>query len=195
MWFRKLESNRKDDFNMLKRLAAILLVIVGLSLQSCVGAGGGLQGFADAARGYQFSYPTGWVQVKVADGPDVVFHDIINPTENVSVVISPMPADKSLEALGGAADVGYQLSKRITALAGDDRQVELVNAQAISAPDNKTYYILEYIADLPSGVRHNLASVIVRRGQLFTFNASVSEARWEKVKDLLKQSVASFSVY
>jgi photosystem II oxygen-evolving enhancer protein 2 len=191
----ELERIRKEGLMMLKRLAAILLVMVGLSLQGCVSAGSGLQNFVDSTRGYQFGYPTGWVQVKVADGPVAVFHDIINPTENVSVMINPLTDGKTLKDLGDPTEVGYQLSKSITALAGDDRNVELVNAQAIEANGDKTYYILEYIADLPSGVRHNLASAIVRRGQLFTFNASVPESRWEKVKDLLKQSIASFSVY
>jgi photosystem II oxygen-evolving enhancer protein 2 len=179
---------------MLKRLAVLLLMIAAISLQSCV-AGGGLQSYADNYQGYQFAYPTGWVEVNVSEGPDVVFHDIINPTENVSVVVSPVASDTDLEDLGGPTEVGYKLSKSITALAGDDRNVELVNAQKFETDEGKTYYILEYIADLPSGVRHNLASAIVRRGQLFTFNASVPEARWEKMKTLLKQSVVSFSVY
>ncbi|MEM9163856.1 MAG: photosystem II reaction center PsbP [Cyanobacteria bacterium P01_F01_bin.4] len=180
---------------MLKRLAALFLVVIALSLQGCVSAGGGLQSFANTYNGYQFSYPTGWVQVKVSDGPDVVFHDIINPSENVSVAISPVEDGTTLTDLGTPTEVGYKLSKSITALAGSDRNVELVSAQAFDLEEGKTYYILEYVADLPSGVRHNLASAIVRRGQLFTFNASVPEARWTKVKDLLKQSVATFSVY
>jgi photosystem II oxygen-evolving enhancer protein 2 len=37
--------------------------------------------------------------------------------------------------------------------------------------------------------------VIVRRDELFTFNASTRDDRWDKVKDLMKQAVASFSVY
>ncbi|NEP15962.1 MAG: photosystem II oxygen evolving complex protein PsbP [Leptolyngbya sp. SIO4C1] len=181
---------------MLRRLAAVLLVaIAALSLQGCISAGSGLKSYANTYQGYQFMYPTGWVEIKAGEGPDVVFHDIIEPTDNVSVVISPVAEGKTLADLGGPTEVGYKLSKSITAMTDSDRNVELVNAQAIDADEGKTYYILEYVADLPSGVRHNLASAIVRRGQLYTFNASVPEARWEKVEDLLKQSVASFSVY
>lgn len=138
-------------------------------------------------------YPNGWTEVQVPGAADVVFHDIVNERENVSVVISDVPEGKTLQDLGSPTEVGYKLSKSINAMAGD-REVELVNAQQIDAGE-KTYYILEYVADLPSGVRHNLASVIVRRGRLFTFNASVQEARWERVKNLIKQSVASFKVY
>jgi photosystem II oxygen-evolving enhancer protein 2 len=180
---------------MLRRFAILLLLVMAISLQGCVSSGGGLLSFADSYEGFQFQYPTGWVQVKVANGPQAVFHDIINPTENVSVVVSPVTNGKTLDDLGGPTEVGYKLSKSITALASDDANVELVNAQAIQAPENKTYYILEYVANLPSGTRHNLASAIVRRGKLFTFNASVPEDRWERLKELLTQSVASFVVY
>lgn len=181
---------------MLKRIAALILIGLMFTLQGCVStAGGGLRSFADQYGGYEFMYPTGWTQVEVPGVADVVFHDIVNDTENVSVVTSDVPEGTSLEDLGSPTEVGYKLSKGINAAADDDRDVELISAQRIDTPDSKTYYILEYIANLPTGVRHNLASVIVRRGKLFTFNASTREERWEKIKDLMKQSVASFNVY
>ena len=179
---------------MLKRLAALLLVVLALGLQSCSSSVASLESYADSYEGYEFKYPTGWVAANVPDGPDTVFHDIINTSENVSVVISPVSGGKTLPDLGTPTEVGYTLSKSITSLAPDDRNVELVNAQSFEAGD-KLYYILEYVADLPSGMRHDLASVIVRRGQLYTFNASIPERRWETLKDTMKQTVASFSVY
>lgn len=177
---------------MLKRFAAVLLVVTALVLQGCVGAVG-LQPYTDTYDGYRFLYPTGWTEVKVMGSADVVFHDIVNETENISVVISDVPEGQTLQDLGTPTEVGYKLSKSINAIAGDDRDVELANAVEISR-DGQPYYILEYIADLPSGVRHNLASVVVRRNKLFTFNASTEESRWDKVKDLMKQAVASFYV-
>lgn len=179
---------------MLKRLATVLVLVFAIALQSCVGGGGGLLGYSDPYDGYEFMYPSGWVEVTVPGAADVVFHDIIQETENVSVVISDVPEGKSLEDLGSPTDVGYKLSKSFNVLSGNDSNVELITAQRIDTPDSKTYYILEYVADLPSGTRHNLASAIVRRGKLYTFNASTNEERWEKVKDLMKQSVASFKV-
>ncbi|MGF1459792.1 MAG: photosystem II reaction center PsbP [Leptolyngbyaceae cyanobacterium] len=178
---------------MLKRLIAVFFIVTALALQGCVGAGVGLQSYTDTYDGYRFLYPTGWTEVKVSGGADVVFHDIVNETENISVVISDVPEGQSLQDLGTPTEVGYKLSKSINAIAGDDRDVELANAVEIDR-DGQPYYILEYIADLPSGVRHNLASVVVRRDKLFTFNASTIESRWEKVSDLMKQSVASFYV-
>lgn len=178
---------------MLKRFAALLLVVITLSLQSCATATS-LQSYSDSYEGYEFKYPTGWVAAEVPDGPDTVFHDIINASENVSVVISPVSGGKTLPDIGTPTEVGYKLSKSITSQSTDDRNVELVNAQSFEAGD-KLYYVLEYIANLPSGTRHDLASVIVRRNQLYTFNASIPESRWEKLKDTMKQTVASFSVY
>jgi photosystem II oxygen-evolving enhancer protein 2 len=177
---------------MLKRLTAVLVVVTALVLQGCIGAGVGLQAYTDSYDGYRFLYPTGWTEVKVSGNADVVFHDIVNETENISVVISDVPEGQTLKDLGTPTDVGYKLSKSINTMAGD-RDVELANAVEIDR-DGEPYYILEYIADLPSGVRHNLASVVVRRNKLFTFNASTEESRWEKVSDLMKQSVASFTV-
>ncbi|MBE9078600.1 photosystem II reaction center PsbP family protein [Romeria aff. gracilis LEGE 07310] len=179
---------------MLKRFAALFLIVLALGLQGCISSAGGLQAYNDSYEGYEFLYPMGWVPVEIDNGPDAVFHDIINPSENVSVIISPVSEGKTLQDLGTPTEVGYKLSKSITSLTDDDRNVELVNAQSFSVED-KLYYVLEYIADVPSGIRHNLASVIVRRGQLYTFNASVPESRWDKMKNLVKQSVASFSVY
>lgn len=177
---------------MLKRFAA-LLVVLALGLQGCA-SGTSLQSYNDSYEGYEFKYPTGWVAAEVPDGPSTVFHDIINTSENVSVVISPVSGGKTLPDIGTPTEVGYKLSKSITSQSTDDRNVELVNAQSFEVGD-KLYYILEYIANLPSGARHDLASVIVRRGQLYTFNASIPEQRWEKLKDTMKQTVASFSVY
>lgn len=182
---------------MLKRLAALLLVVfvfIGAQgLQGCSSAAS-LQSYNDSYEGYEFKYPTGWVEADVPGGPDTVFHDIINASENVSVVISPVSGGKTLPDIGTPTEVGYKLSKSITSMSTDDRNVELVNAQSFEAGD-KLYYVLEYVANLPSGTRHDLASVIVRRGQLYTFNASIPEGRWETLKDTMKQTVASFSVY
>lgn len=182
---------------MFKRLAALIIVFATMfGLQACSGSAPvSLLDYVNTYQGYQFSYPTGWIEVNVSDGPDVVFHDIINATENVSVVVSPIGEGRTLEDLGGPTEVGYKLSKSITDMAGDDRNVELVSAQNVEVEAGKTYYILEYLATTSEGQRHNIASAIVRRGQLFTMNASVPETRWQRLKNTLTQSVASFSVY
>lgn len=181
---------------MLKRIAAVLLVVLILTLQVGVAPVGasGLKSYIDSTDGYQFLYPNGWLPVKVSGGPDVVFHDLIERSENVSVIISPVPKDKTLADLGTPGEVGYKLMKNATAQADSDRKAELVNAEA-HEEGAKTYYILEYAVKLPNQDRHNLASVAISRGKLFTFNASTTERRWEKVHNMLQQVVNSFSVY
>lgn len=179
---------------MLKRIAAVLLVVLSLSLQSCVSAASGLKSYVNTYQGYEFLYPNSWVKVDVKNGPDIVLHDLIEETENASVIINPVPNDKSLQELGSPTEVGYRLSKSAIAPPGSGREAELVNASSQQTGD-VTYYLLEYVVKLPDQVRHNIASVAVRRGQLFTFNLSTTERRWEKVKDLFQKLAASFSVY
>ncbi|GAB4375041.1 MAG: photosystem II reaction center PsbP [Elainellaceae cyanobacterium] len=179
---------------MLKRIAAVLLIVLSLSLQSCATAASSLVSYADNYDGYKFLYPNSWVPVKVEDGPDIVLHDLIEQTENVSVVISPVSNSKSLEELGTPTEVGYRLSKSAIAPPDSGRQAELVNAESQEV-DGVTYYLLEYAVQLPDQLRHNLASVAIRRGQLFTLNVSTTERRWEKAKERLQAVARSFSVY
>ena len=180
---------------MLKRMLVVLLMVVSFSLQGCSIGANGLKSFIDTADGYQFLYPNGWLEVKVSDGPDVVFHDLIEQSENVSVVINPVDSEKTLKDLGDPGEVGYKLGKSAIAPEGSGRQAELINAISRQVED-KTYYILEYLVKLSDNrERHNLASVAVSRGKLYTFNASTGEDRWEKMKELLEKSVASFTVY
>ena len=180
---------------MLKRFAVILLVVLSLSLTSCASAASGLKRYVDSIDGYQFLYPNGWLEVKVSNGPDVVFHDLIQTTENVSVVVNPVPEGKTLAELGTPSEVGYRLGKSAIAPPDSGREAELVNAGTLES-GGKKYYVLEYAVKLPNQKeRHNLASVAVSRGKLFTFNASAPEKRWTKVRNVFEEVVKSFSVY
>ncbi|OUL19864.1 photosystem II reaction center PsbP [Nostoc sp. 106C] len=181
---------------MWKRIAFMLLLVLSFSLSNPgVAAAAGLKSFVNTTNGYEFSYPNGWLQVKVANGPDVVFHDLIEISENVSVVISPVPEGETLAKLGTPTEVGYKLGKAALAPPDSGRSAELVNAFERES-DGKTYYILEYAVKLPNQQqRHNIASVAVSRGKLFTFNASIPERRWQKVKPAMEEVVNSFLVY
>ena len=181
---------------MLKRIAVILLLVFSLSLQVSISpaSANGFQRYEDTTDSYRFFYPNGWVAVKVKNGADIVFHDIIEPSENVSVVISPISRDKTLADLGTPGEVGYKLGKSAIAPSNSGRTAELVNAEAREV-GAKNYYMLEYAVKLPNQERHNLASVAINRGKLYTFNASTTEKRWQKVRSLLKQVVNSFTVY
>jgi len=179
---------------VLKRLLLLLLLVLGLVLQGCVSPTAGLASYVDNGDGYQFLYPLGWVPVSIKNGPDVVLHDLIEETENISVIINAVPEGKTLQDLGNPVDVGYRLSKKAIAPPDSGRVAELVNAESHTV-GNIVYYLLEYAVQLPTQKRHNFASVVVRRGQLFTLNLSTTENRWERKQDFFKRVVKSFSVY
>ncbi len=183
---------------MFKSLRIVVLTIISLTLFSCSIGLGGLQSYVDAGDGYQFLYPNGWVGVDVkqsSQGVDVIFRDIIEPSENLSVIVSDVDKEKTLSDLGTPTEVGYYLLKQMNNNEENDRKVDLINAESREV-EGQTYYNLEYEVTLPNQEqRHNLASIAVSRGKLFTFNLSTVQERWNKVKDLFETSVNSFSVY
>ncbi|MCY7336115.1 MAG: photosystem II reaction center PsbP family protein [Chamaesiphon sp.] len=172
-------------------LIATLAIILQINIAPVEAAG--LQGYIDTGDGYKFLYPNGWVAVKTTKGADIIFHDLIESSENVSVVISQVDKDKKLSDLGTASDVGYKLGKNAIAPPGSGREAELIGAET-NEVKGKTYYILEYDVKLPNSRRHNIASVVISRGKLFTFNASTTDRRWTKMKKVFTEVVNSFSV-
>lgn len=180
---------------MLKRLTILLLILVSVSLQSCLPTSLNLKSYVNPYKGYELLYPNGWVQAKVDNGPDVVFHDLIEEKENISVVINPVTDGKTLEELGTPTEVGYRLSKNVIAPPDSGREADLISAESRQVGE-VTYYLLEYAIKLPTSlVRHNLTSVAVRRGQVFTCSLYTSESRWQKAQTLFRQVVNTFSVY
>ena len=180
---------------MLKRMATIVLVLVSLTLAGCISTAMGLQSYVDATDGYQFLYPNGWVAVNVSGGPDIVFRDLIEQTENLSVIVNPVSDDQKLADLGTPTEVGYKLSKNAIAPVDSGRKAELANAESREVGD-KTYYLLEYAVTLKDRQqRHNLASVAINRGNLYTLNLSTTEKRWQTEKEMFERVVNSFTVY
>lgn len=178
-----------------RSLVTTLVVIVSLVLTACSSGVGSLQGYANGSYGYQFLYPNGWIPVKVtnaASGVDVVFRDLVEYSENLSVIISEVPADKQLSDLGTPTDVGYRFMKE--ANQNSERDAELIRAESRESK-GQTYYTLEYQVALPDGqVRHDLAAVAVKLGKLYTFNVSTRQSRWKQVENLFNTMVNSFRV-
>ncbi|GAB4541700.1 MAG: photosystem II reaction center PsbP [Pleurocapsa sp.] len=182
---------------MFKSIVAGFLIVLSLVLSSCSAGVSGLQSYVDASKGYEFLYPNGWIPVNLGQSAgkvDLVFRDLVERTENLSVIVNEAPEDKTLEDLGSPSDVGYRFLKMINNNPNSDRQAEFIRAESRQLND-KTYYLLEYEVELPEqGTRHNLASVAVSRGKIFTFNISTPERRWNKVKDTFEVAANSFSV-
>ncbi len=183
---------------MLKSFVAALLVILSLTIYGCSTGISGLQSYVAPTEGYEFLYPNGWISVDVRDsseGVSVVFQDLVERTENLSVVISSVPENKTLTDLGTPSEVGYRFMEKANQDPNSKRQAELIKAESREA-DGKLYYILEYQVKLPDNQeRHNVASVAVSRGKLFTFNLSTPQSRWSKVEQLFNVAANSFSVY
>ncbi|NES80421.1 MAG: photosystem II oxygen evolving complex protein PsbP [Moorea sp. SIO2B7] len=182
---------------MFKSFVVTLVLILSLSLFGCSTGISGLQSYVDNTDGYKFLYPNGWIPVDVqeaSEGVDVVFRDLVERTENLSVIISSVPENKTLESLGTPSEVGYRFLKSANAEPNSERQTEFITAQSHEV-NGQTYYILEYEVKLPNNQeRHNIASVAVSRGKLFTFNLSTSQSRWQTVEKLFNVVVNSFSI-
>jgi photosystem II oxygen-evolving enhancer protein 2 len=102
-------------------------------------------------------------------------------------------ATNNLEDLGSAVAVGEKLRRVVIAPEGSGREAELVEA-AEREDGGRTFYDLEYTVHLNDRDRHELATVVVDRGRLYTLAASTNEARWPKVKLLFHQVISSFTL-
>lgn len=183
---------------MFKSLFAGLLIILSIGISSCAAGVSGLQSYVDTSKGYEFLYPNGWIPVNLGTSArrsvDVVFRDLVERTENLSVIINEVPDGKTLEDLGTPSEVGYRLLKAINKTPNSDVEAEFLRAESRQSKD-KTYYLLEYEENLPDQEeRHNIASVAVSRGKIFTFSLSTPERRWDNVKDSFEVAAKSFTV-
>ena len=163
-----------------------------LLLGSCSSVEGGLNSFQSPDGRYGFLYPTGWTRVAVSDGPQVVFHDLINSDETLSLVVSEVSDEIKLESLGTPEVVGQTLLERVIAPSGAGREFQLINASQREDSDH-IFYDLEYLVRLSDRDRHELSTVVLDRGYLYTFATSTNEERWPKVKRLFERVVSSFT--
>jgi photosystem II oxygen-evolving enhancer protein 2 len=171
-------------------LAGVLLALV---LVGCSALAAGLNSYQSPDGRYAFLYPTGWTRVQVSGGPQVVFHDLINSDETLSLVVSELDADRDLSDLGSAVAVGEKLRREVIAPEGSGRQAELVEARE-RQQEGHTFYDLEYTVHLADRDRHELATAVVDRGRLYTFAASTNELRWPRVKELFGRVITSFNL-
>jgi len=177
-----------------RRLLSLALVgALGLGLEACSAAAAGLNSFSSPDGRYAFLYPTGWTRVQVSEGPQVVFHDLINSDETLSLVISDVTPDRDVASLGSAVAVGETLRRVVIAPKGSGRAAELVEARQ-REQGGHTFYDLEYAVHLADRDRHELATVVADRGRLYTFAASTNEVRWPKVRELFERVISSFSL-
>ena len=171
-------------------LAGLMLALV---LVGCSALAAGLNSYQSPDGRYAFLYPTGWTRVQVSGGPQVVFHDLINSDETLSLVVAEVATERDLSDLGSAVAVGEKLRREVIAPEGSGRQAELVEARE-RQQEGRTFYDLEYAVHLADRDRHELATAVVDRGRLYTFAASTNELRWPRVKELFGRVITSFNL-
>ena len=184
-----------ESYTMIKLLKtsfkSLLAIVLVLTLGACsTGGASGLEPFKSQDGRYGFLFPTGWTRVAVDNGPEVVYHDLINSDETLSLVISKLENDVDLDDLGGASAVG----ERLFGEKNEDNPIQLIEARDREVDEHK-FYDLEYVVNSENNSRHEFATVVVDRGYLYTLAASSSEQRWSKMQDIFERVVSSFTFF
>ncbi len=173
---------------------AFLSIVLVLCLGSCsAGGSAGLEPFQSPDGRYGFLFPTGWTRVQVSEGPVVVFHDLINSDETLSLVVSEVSNEVDLENIGSSDEIGQKLFDQVVSSQDTSRKIELIETKKRESSGH-IFYDLEYSLSLPERTRHELATITLDRGYLYTFAASTNENRWPKVQGLFERVINSFTI-
>lgn len=168
-------------------------VILGASLSfPNIAAAEKLQGFnpvLDKGDNYRFLYPFGWQEVDV-EGQDVVYKDLIEPLESVSVTITPTERSNIAE-FGPVDKVCFALAD--TVLTPPSQQVKLLGSESKEVAGIE-YYVFEFAANAKTYIRKAVSVVTVHDGKFYTLTTGANERRWPKVEEKLKTVVKSFQV-
>jgi len=183
-----------SSLKMKKNLFKNFLILSICFLLSACGGGlsAGLEAYQSPDGRYGFFYPTGWTRVKVEGGPEIIYHDLINSNETLSLVVSDVNKDVELDQLGTPSEVGQTLIDKVIAPEGSGRSVKLLNANQ-REDEKHVFYDLEYELNLNDQDRHELATVVIDRGSLYTFAVGTNEQRWNKVEKMFKNVIESFN--
>ncbi|GAX82318.1 hypothetical protein CEUSTIGMA_g9747.t1 [Chlamydomonas eustigma] len=181
-----IEVNRRELFGYTAMISTVL------SSQGLAIAAKGPKGFnpvEDTNDGYKFLYPFGWQEVSV-NGVDVVYKDIVEPFETVSV--SLLPTDKtSIGEYGSVQEVAETLARNVLTAPGSE-----VNVLTTSERDDEyghKYYQFEFTAK-SNFAKHQLAVVTVAYGKFYTLTVGCTEKRWGRIKEKLETTAKSFSL-
>lgn len=113
---------------------------------------------------------------------------------NVSVIVSPVPLDFSIETFGGPQEVGEAVVRTITGQRPDVKGTLIGSTVREDPSRNVKYYELEFRVESPSFHRHNVAVCCARAGRLFTLNAQAPESAWPEFKSAFYRIANSFNL-
>ncbi|GMH38428.1 hypothetical protein BSKO_06312 [Bryopsis sp. KO-2023] len=167
------------------------VALIGLAFPGAASAKlpAGFTPVKDKGDKYRFLYPFGWQEVTV-DGQDIVFKDIIEPLESVSVTITP--TDKTdITEFGDLNEVCFALAD--TVLTNRSQEVKLLGADAKNV-SGVNYYEFEFAAKATNYIRRALSVVAVFDGKFYALTTGANERRWPKMEEKLKTVAKSFQV-
>ncbi|KAF6142682.1 hypothetical protein GIB67_015168 [Kingdonia uniflora] len=113
---------------------------------------------------------------------------------NISVIVSPVSPDFSIEAFGGPKEVGEAVIKTITGRRSDVKAMLIKSKIREDRNRNMNYYELEFGVESPSFRRHNVAICCTLDGRLYTLNAQAPESAWTTVKQDFYKIADSFTL-
>lgn len=170
--------------------AASVIYLATPQLASAAKAPSGFSAVEDLSDGYKFFYPFGWQEISVS-GADVVYKDVVEPLESVSVTM--VKTDKTdISEYGSLEEVSETLAKLVLTAPGTD--VKILSTSEREDEKGHRYFQLEFTAASPNFTRHQLAVVAVANGKLYTLTTGSSERRWGKMKDKLNNTIKSFTI-
>lgn len=146
--------------------------------------GGLLERYQDSTRGLSLMVPSGWNKFEGEVGAyDLKWQDLVDQTENIKISSTPVKSTTtSINALGEDVKViGESLAAK--------RNASLVKAEE-RLTDGTLYYTFEFAIN--DGT-HQLLSLCVAKGKLWSVDASAKENRWAKRKEQYANVLGSFA--
>ena len=145
--------------------------------------GGLLEKYQDINRGWTILAPSGWNRFDGEVGAyDVKWQDLVDPRDNVKVSSTPVKSTTtSIAALGeDVKAIGESLAAK--------RDAKLVKAEE-RLTDGVLFYVFDFA--LSDGT-HQLLSLSVNKGKIWSLDANTVEKRWSKREELYYNVIGSF---
>jgi len=189
------EVSRRESF---AKTAALIGGIAGITTSSPFAAfaepseetpkvvtrmGGLLERYQDGPRGINILAPTGWNKFEGEVGAyDIKWQDLVDPMENIKVSSTPVKSTTtSINALGEDVQaIGENLATK--------RDAKLIKAEE-RLTEGILFYVFEFA--LNDGT-HQVLSLCVNKGKIWSLDANGSEKRWAKRSDLYNNVIGSF---
>lgn len=145
--------------------------------------GGLLEKFADTQRGLSILAPSGWNKFEGEVGAyDIKWQDLVDQKENVKISSTPVKSTTvSISALGEDVQaIGSNLAAK--------RNAKLMKAEE-RLTDGILFYVFEFAIN--DGT-HQLLSLCVSKGKIWSLDANTTEKRWPKREELYNNIIGSF---